>query len=235
MSLSQPKKTGNPAKKFIEYGSEKGFHYYDKNTSSNVTLRKRGDKKGIYIIVLDELSTITGWNEGSSSGIFSNEVHSTNEEVLDVKSFKGGRIIKGLYGDIKGDLQGGKYAKSVYAALVTGTGEDDIELVNLKLSGSGLTSWIDAKNVINGDMLELAINPTEQTKGATKYYIPEIINHGARPDILENCKSMDVELQAFLEGNTLENRETSDEKAIEKARNDEYVPEAKTESEPPPF
>jgi hypothetical protein len=233
MSLSQPKKTGNPAKKFIEWKSSIGFFYYDKELKKDVVLKARDDDQRLFIIALDELTTITGWNDASSSQIYSNEVHSLKDEVLDVKSFKGGRIAKGLYGDIKNDLKGGAYCKSIYAALIKG--KDDIELVNLKLSSKGLGSWIDAKNSINGDMLELDINPEIQKKGTNKYYIPKIINHGARPDILDNCKSMDVELQAFLEGNTLENRESSDDKAIEKARNDEYVPEANSESEPPPF
>ena len=114
MSLSR-ETIKNPATKFIEWkSSKKAFQFYDKEAEETVEI-----KLPIEFVILDELSTIKGWHEETESGIYSNEVHSLQNEDLNVRSFKGGDLISGKYSEIKELIKakGGKYTKSVYAMM----------------------------------------------------------------------------------------------------------------------
>lgn len=195
MSLSNPRQV-NPAKKFIEWsGSEGKFYFYDKNKGENVYFEKE-----IYIVALDELTTIKGYHDHSKSGIYSNEVKNISKEKLVVKAFKGGLITSGLYTEIKGNLEGGKFAKSIYAVLITGDKENsNLELVNFQIHGSAIGSWIDAKiNVDSGEIISLSASTEQLTKGTTVYYAPIIKKYKRREDIIERCTQMDIELQNYL-------------------------------------
>jgi hypothetical protein len=217
MSLSNPRQV-NPASKFIEWSGSKGkFYYYDKAAQENVFFEDK-----IYIVPLDELSTIKGFHKQSESSIYSNEVKNITKEKLIVKSFKGGAIASGLYSEIKGSLEGGKFGKSIYAAMISTDGKD-LELVNFQLHGSSLGSFIDAKiNVDNGNVIVLAPSTEELKNGNTIYFAPKIIKKEVRPDIMDRCKDMDKELQTYLDGyiNT-----PQEEK--------EQITEAQTENIPP--
>lgn len=194
MSLSSEEKQKNPAKKFISWKGGLGvWEYYDKEKEEKIQL----DEK-LYIVPLDELSTVKGWHDSSQSGIYSNEVKLLNDEELTVKSFKGGEIAKGLYKNIKGDLEGGKFCKSVYAVLLNSNGQV-VEMVNFSFMGGSLGSWIDAKvDIKEGKVVILSKNPEKQTKGATTYYVPQIVVKDKKDSILEECKNMDKELQEYL-------------------------------------
>jgi hypothetical protein len=201
MSLSEPR-LKNPASKFICWSGSKGkFYYYDKE------LGEKGEnvyfEKEIYVIPLDELSTIKGFHDRSQSGIYSNEVKNTTKEPFIVKAFKGGLIADGLYQDIKGKLEGGDYAKSVYCALINIKADKttELELVNLSLHGSSIGPWIDAKiQVDSGNVIILKPSTNSLKKGQTVYFAPEIIKSKVRQDILEKCKMMDRDLQIYLKG-----------------------------------
>ncbi len=194
MSLSNPRQT-NPASMFIEWSGSKGkFYFYDKELKENVQFEER-----IYIVPLDELSTIKGYHDQSQSGIYSNEVKNISKDKLIVKAFKAGVIASGLYTDIKGELEGGKFGKSIYAALVSEDGKD-LTLVNFQLYGSSLGSFIDAKvNIDNGNVISLAPSTKELKKGNTIYFAPDIKKHEIRKDILDRCVQMDIGLQAYLD------------------------------------
>ena len=141
MSLSEPKLT-NPVTKFITFKSEKNkFVYWDKEQEKNIEVQMP-----IYFIILDELTTIRGYHKASESGIYSNEIKYLGDEILNVKSFKGSLNIVGKYSNIKDSIKanGGKYAKSIYAALITG--KNSIEMVNFNFSGSSVSEWIEQLN-----------------------------------------------------------------------------------------
>lgn len=193
MSLSAPRQV-NPATIFIEWSGSKGkFYFYDKFTKENVYFEET-----IYMVPLDELSTIKGYHDDSRSGIYSNEVKNISKDKLIVKSFKGGLIASGLYNEIKGSLEGGKFGKSIYAAKVSDDGKD-LTLVNFQLYGSSLGSFIDAKiNVDSGNVISLNSSTEELKKGTTIYFAPKIKKHEVRKDILERCVNMDIELQNYL-------------------------------------
>lgn len=197
MSLSNPRGT-NPTKKFIEWsGSTGNFKYYDKEQCVNVQI-----KEPLYIVPLDVFSTIKGYHDASNSGIYSNEVRFLSKDVLAVRSFKGGEIAKGLYSEIKGKLEGGKFSKSLYAANIIPKGKGqlpEIELVNVCFTGSALGVFIDAKiNVDSGEIIVLSPSIEEKKKGNTKYFEPVIKKDKKRLDILEMCIQLDVELQEYM-------------------------------------
>ena len=158
----------NPATKFIDWKSnDKCFSYYDKEKSENVLI-----KLPFKFLVLDELHAIKGWNDATSSGIFSNEVKFISKEVLTVKPFKGNEIAKGLYKDIKERVQsaGGHYVKSIYIML------EDGSLSNLQLKGSSVQAWgeftLKTRNRLPDEWV-IVESSKEGKKGAVKFHVPE--------------------------------------------------------------
>lgn len=196
MSLSNPKTSNNPATKFIQWGGKDGvFKYYDKSIDQTINMQLP-----LYIIKLDELSTVVGYNQ-TKGNIYSNEVHNVAEEELTVKFHNGPLIAKGLWADIKFNvvMEKGKYAQSVYAALID-PNTSELELVNIKFFGSSLGPWIDAKVGDLGEVIVLDKNPELLINGDTKFYAPSIVKKERRDDILEKAVDMDKELQSYLSG-----------------------------------
>jgi hypothetical protein len=157
----------NPSTKFIEWKSnDKGFSYYDKETKENVAI-----PLPFKFLVLDELHTIKGWNDASSSQINSNEVKFISRDEMVVKPFKGNEIAKGLYKDIKEKIKaaGGHYVKSVYCML------EDGSIANLQLKGAACQSYGDftakTRSRLTDEWVVVA-KAIEGKKGAVKYTTP---------------------------------------------------------------
>jgi hypothetical protein len=158
----------NPASKFIDWKSnEKCFSFYDKETKENVLI-----PLPFKFLVLDELHTIKGWNDATSSAIYSNEVKWISKDELLVKPFKGNEIAKGLYKDIKEKVKaaGAHYVKSVYCML------EDGSIANLQLKGAACQSYGDftakTRSRLSDEWVEVA-KAAEGKKGAVKYTTPE--------------------------------------------------------------
>lgn len=157
----------NPATKFIDWKSnDKCFNYYDKEAQKNVEI-----PLPFKFLVLDELHTIKGWNDASSSNIYSNEVKFISKEVMTVKPFKGNEIAKGYYKDIKDKVvaAGGHYTKSIYVML------EDGSLANISLKGSGVQKWGDftqkTRNRLADEWVTVA-KAEDGKKGAVKFSTP---------------------------------------------------------------
>ena len=157
----------NPATKFIDWKSDdKCFSFYNKETRTNEQI-----PLPFKFLVLDELHAIKGWNDATSSGIFSNEVKFISKEVMTVKPFKGNEIAKGLYKDIKEKVQsaGGHYVKSIYIMLEDGT------LANLQLKGSAVQKWGEftqkTRNRLPDEWVQVS-KSLEGKKGAVKFHTP---------------------------------------------------------------
>jgi len=154
----------NPATKFLEWDSNNGqFKWYDKESSQNKFI-----KAPFKFVVLKELHTVKGWNDKSESGIYSNEVANLNDR-LDVKSFKGGPIISGLYRDIKDQLQGGVYNKSIYVMLGDGS------VANISMKGAVVAAWGDFTKKSKARLSDEWVAVTgheDMKKGSVKYTIP---------------------------------------------------------------
>lgn len=196
MSFSSPQLT-NPSKKFIEWSSDNAcFTYFDKDKG------EKGEKVllplPIYFIVLDELSTISGFCEKHSTNIFANEVRSTAKEPLLVRTFKGGERLQGLYNDIKSEAKelGGKYTKSVYAMLLTGKGQEP-ELVNIKLRGAACSAWIE-KKINTGKAVICVKEVSNEKKGKTEYTVPVFSYAPLTQELTDTATAMDHALQEYL-------------------------------------
>lgn len=192
MSLSNPKLV-NPCKKFIEFkGGDGIFQYWDKSKEVNIKL-----PLPIRFIVLDELSTIRGFNQDTASSIYSNEVHNLSTQPLTVRTFKGNIRLTGIYADIKSDIIkiSGKYCKSIYAALITGPSQ--LEFVNFQLKGAAFSAWID-KNI---DLQNQAVKVSkliDGKKGNVTFKIPVYEAEEIDPLLLSKASEIDVMLQEFL-------------------------------------
>ena len=165
-AFAQPQ--SNPATKFIEWKSnDKAFEYYDKETQKKVSI-----PLPFKFLVLDELHAVKGWNDATSSGIYSNEVKFISKEIMTVKPFKGNEIAKGLYKDIKEKVvaAGGHYVKSIYIMLEDGT------LANLQLKGSSVQAWGEFTQKTRSRLPEewvIVKTAKDGKKGAVKFSIPE--------------------------------------------------------------
>src|ERR1700676_4454529 len=140
MSRSNPNadRNPNPAERFFEWKGKAGIlKYWDKEKEENVTV-----KLPFTCIVLDQLSTIKGYNKRLKTGIYANEVRDLRSSRLVVKFFKGEKIAEGFYAEIKDRVTsksvGGTFVSSVYIAYRDG---DKFKLGNLQLSGCALTPW----------------------------------------------------------------------------------------------
>jgi hypothetical protein len=164
-AFAQPQ--SNPATKFIEWKSnDKCFNYYDKEAQKNVEI-----PLPFKFLVLDELHTIKGWNDASSSNIYSNEVKFISKEVMTVKPFKGNEIAKGYYKDIKEKVvaAGGHYTKSIYVML------EDGSLANISLKGSGVQKWGDFTQKTRNRLADewvIVAKAEDGKKGAVKFSTP---------------------------------------------------------------
>ena len=158
----------NPSTKFLDWKSnDKCFEYYDKEKQEKVSV-----PLPFKFLVLDEMHTVSGWNDASSSGIFSNEVKFISKEVMTVKPFKGNEIAKGLYKDIKEKIvaAGGHYVKSIYIML------EDGSLANLQLKGSAVQKWGEftqkTRNRLPDEWVQVT-KAIEGKKGAVKFFTPD--------------------------------------------------------------
>jgi len=205
MSRSNPTETSsNPCTRWFEYagGSDGGVvRYYDKEKKENVDV---GDK--FTFLLLDELSSVKGWHDASDSGIYSNEVRDTRQDVLVVKSFKGGELASGLYANIRDRVGnfGGHFVMSCYIAYRNENG--GYSLGNIGFKGAALNAWVEFKKSCptkNGrkafyvDAIKID-GFDEGTKGRVTYRVPHFKLTPVSDEANASAIALDEELQAFL-------------------------------------
>lgn len=191
----------NPAGKFIDWDSEHGcFKTWDKAKKENVKI-----PLPVRFYVLDELTTIKGFNDKLQGGLWSNEIKDITKHTLSVrcrtKDGKSTTIAEGIYGDIKDTVvsNGGKYTRSLYAAMLNDN--DEYEIVNFQLKGAAFSGWLDFVNEHRNAVLTEEIiceDFRKEKKGATKYTIPTFTSNPASEEGNEAAIKLDVELQEYL-------------------------------------
>jgi hypothetical protein len=197
MSRSNPiDEVKNPSKRFYEWNGESAcFKYYDKEKEEKVEV-----PLPFTFMVLDQLSTVKGWNDASESGIFSNEVRNLKKEVINVRAFKGGNIASGLYAEIKDRVkaEGGKFTSSVYIAVKNEDGK--LEIANLQLSGAAVNAWMDFKkrveSIYSGAVTVKGF--TEGKKGSVTFKMPEFKQVKITPETDAEAKVLDEKLQGYF-------------------------------------
>lgn len=193
MSRFKPRNNNqHPCTLWLEWGGADGnFRYYDKAAGTRVPF-----ELGRFI-VLDVLSTITGYDESSSQGVYANEVRDTTKQEITVRS-KSGVIKKGLYSQIKESLPKGiKFTSSIYIAVEV---DGEVKLGNIKLSGAALNSWVDFQK--NNRMYDGAVKFAEVgtgKKGAVSYKFPKFTLEQSTPQEEESAKGVWQLLEDYLE------------------------------------
>lgn len=202
MSRSNPTNNNpNPSTRWFEWHGSKGVvRYYDKEKKENVEV-----PLPFPFFVLDILSTVKGWHEASESGIFANEVRDTKQDVLNVRSFKGGELASGLYQDIRdrvGNL-GGYFVSSIYIGYKNADG--NLAIGNLNLNGAALGAWSNfrkdkAKGQMIFDKACKIVGYTDGQKGSVKFRVPKFELFDAQSQTSEQAVELDKELQEYLKG-----------------------------------
>jgi len=205
MSRSNPTETSsNPCTRWFEWagGSDGGVvRYYDKDAAATVNV---GEK--FTFLLLDELASVKGWHDASDSGIYSNEVRDTRQDVLVVKSFKGGELASGLYAQIRDRVGnfGGHFHASCYIAYKDG---DEYKLGNIGFKGAALMTWMafkkqagrkDGRPAYYVDAVR--INGFEEgTKGRVVFRVPKFSLAAVSEEANSVAIAADKELQSFFD------------------------------------
>jgi len=197
----------NPAKKFLEWKSnDKTFMFYNKETQEKEMI-----SLPLKLLVLKEMHTIKGFDEGANSGIYSNEVKLIGSEEITVRNFSGGMIAKGLYKDVKEQIRakGGHYSKSIYAMLETG------EIINIQLKGAAVQKWGEFTQKTRSRLTDEWITITgaeDRKKGAVKYTVPIFEFSGSLSDHQNDLADESYDnLESYMSDYKNQNEPTEDE------------------------
>lgn len=193
---NKTKNTTNPAKRFIEWSSvEKCWKTYDKDTKENKLL-----PANIPFILLDQLSTVTGFNQKAKKSMYGTEVKDLSQPI---KVFLDGETIaEAPWKDLKESVPAIKFGKSVYAmAKIDG----EFELVCFKLSGCSVGSWFDfvgevGLSTLEGDSVVSVTGTEEDVNGATTFNRPvfQIIKNELSDEAAKQADAADEALQEYL-------------------------------------
>jgi len=200
----------NPSRRWFEYagGSDGGVvRYYDKEAKKDVVVGEQ-----FQFILLDELATVKGWHDASDSGIFANEVRDTKQDVMVVRSFKGGELASGVYSSIRDRIgaMGGHFVASCYIAFKDDDGK--LAIGNLGFKGAALNAWVEFKKSAgtkkddSGKSVRAyyvdAVKITgfeEGQKGRVVYRVPKFALTPISAESHKAAIDLDRELQSFLD------------------------------------
>jgi hypothetical protein len=198
MSRSQPTDLAvNPATRWFEWNGEHGgVRYYDRDLKKNVEV-----PTPFTFVLLDELGSVRGWHDASQSGIYSNEVRDTRQDVLVVKAFKGGTLAEGLYQAIKDrvNVMGGRFTANCYIGYKSDRG---LALGSIKFKGGTLGAWMEFRKAHRADLYSQAVEITGYTegkKGRVVFRVPTFRLKALSPDSNTQAIDLDKELQAYLD------------------------------------
>lgn len=199
MSRSNPTDhAANPAVRWYEWNGEQGtVRYYDKEAKKNVDV---GDD--FTFLLLDELGSVGGWHDESQSGIYSNEVRDTRQDVLVVKAFKGGTLAEGLYKDIKDRVCsrsiGGQFVANCYIAFKL---NGELAIGSIRFKGAALGAWMEFRKANRSKLYEQAVQIngyTEGKKGRITFRVPKLYLKSLSEDSNRQAIALDSQLQTFL-------------------------------------
>jgi hypothetical protein len=213
MSRSNPNENGNPnpAQRWFEWNGEHGsISYYDKDQAKSIDCGS-----DFTFMLLDRLGSVRGWHDASNSGIYSNEVKDTRQEVLVVKSFKGGTLAEGVYKYIKDKVnsQGGQFVASCYIAFKL---DEKLSIGNIRFKGAALGAWMEFEKANRSVLYKKAIGIrgfTEGKKGRVTFRVPVLKTADISADTDAAATALDRELQEFLKGYLAKNKREAAETA----------------------
>lgn len=197
MSRSNPSDNApHPCARWVEWdGSNGEFRYYDKEQKKNLPIAD-----GFTFILLDQLATVKGWHDASDSGIFANEIRDIKQDVLVVKSFKGGTLAEGTYKAIRDKIiaHGGHFTANLYVAIKI---DDVLSIASVQLKGAALSSWMEFAKQHRADLYKKAVRSkgfTEGQKGKITFRTPIFSLTDVTPETDAKAIECDRVLQEFL-------------------------------------
>lgn len=197
MSRSNPTmdSTPHPCQRWFEWDGENGvLKYYDKEKKENVRL----PKPEFTFIVLDQTSSIRGYNDKKKISFRSNEIRDTGKDILTVKDNNAQLVAQGIYSQIRERLiaSGAKFNSNIYMAYKNGG--DQLVLGCIQVRGASLNAWVEFKKKAGRDIFTKAVKITgftEHKTGRVEYRMP-IFNLGS---ISEETDKQAKEIDAFLQ------------------------------------
>lgn len=222
MSRSRPSQSiPNPAtRRFKWHGATGVLRYWDKAQEKEISV-----EAPFRFILLDERSTVTGFHEASNSAIYANEVKSTTQSPLTVKS-KAGVLAEGFYKDIRAEVGevGGNFTANLYVAF---QGKDGLEIGLIQFRGAGLKEWMEFRKTSRNKVYEKAITLTgavKGRKGSVTFYSPtfELSDSSANDDGI--AKDLDEQLQDYFDAMSKRGARPSSEAYAEQADDLDDVP-----------
>lgn len=257
MSRSNQTTNTNPCGKWFQWNSTaKTLTWYNKDLpkgEQNVPV-----ELPFTFLVLDQLSTVSGFDETTDLGYYGNEVRNSQVDEITVRN-KHGIVKKGIWKtELKG-LSGIKFAKSVYIAYRESK-DEPLRLGNIKFSGSALdtvsekgvelaeatkgfqeemykrTGWFTFCSN-NKDVDKIAVqlvSSLPDKKGTVKYNRPVFKRIDAVSEATDNeAIELDKELQIYLTA-YLKNNNTSADNEFDQSRSEDdgYNPNVDMDNEP---
>ena len=170
----QFKTNNNPAELTIEWAGDRDdgfFYFYDKEAKQKVKL------SDLRFAVLGERHGITGYSQDMKTGLYSNEVGSTENQTITVKYYKDGKsheLVSGKYKDIKevARAKGGKFTSFVYALVLDCNEIDTGTIVKILMSGACTSPWIDFKKSGGAENGVELNGYTDASNGGIKFRAP---------------------------------------------------------------
>lgn len=203
MSRTRPVRK-SPVKLYLEWAgsSDHGMiSYYDRDEKKNKYL------KGLKFVVLDERSSVSGFNEEKNCGIRGTEVKNTKKEQIKVWIGKAKKPIEGFYQDLKSQISGLRYARVLYIGVFT---KDGLELCKLTLDGAANSAWMNftkgAENYEGKGTVDImthgvnVIGRVAKKKGSNNYYEPLFEAFELSEEQGKQADDLDRLLQEWFDG-----------------------------------
>ncbi|MCF0070248.1 hypothetical protein LZD49_07180 [Dyadobacter sp. CY261] len=166
MSRYESTQAVNPVQRYYDWdGQGQTFSHYNSESAEQIP-----ETLPFKFFIISERYCVRGFDENLRQGIFSNVVQYVGREELNVRWKDGNTIAKGLWRDIKGEVNanGGHYTMVIFAM------SELQDLICIRLRGSAIKSWGDTvgKSRVrqNDEWISVASVGTGENERGTYYY-----------------------------------------------------------------
>lgn len=191
----------HPCKLWLQWSSDGSiWKAWNKETKQNDYY----EASSLKFIVLDVLSTLTGYNDKAQKGYYANEVRSLKDPF---RLMCDGKLMsEATWAEIKPMFSDVKFTASVYV-MCKGEGIPEYTLANMKLSGASLGSWIEFVRQVGGNRAlyeNIVVGVLEvgsDKKGKVEYSYPifQVVGRTLTEQASAKADELDIQLQQYLD------------------------------------
>ncbi len=236
MSRSRPSnRVTSPVKHYFEWKGAKStggkLSFYDKERRQEVLFPK------LNFVILDQLSSITGYCKPKNGGIRGTEVRSTKNEEMTVWIGKDKQpYTKGLWADLKGSISGAKFARVLYIGIVNSNG-GPMEIAKFTVAKSAFGAWMNFLGGVedyegNGGVdsrdasLGFRVTGSLKKVDPQEFYVPKFESYELTPEQVEEANKLDAQLQDYFDAkNVSKNNDSNQESDNQTSEFDNQTPE----------